>query len=150
MSEIVSEMLCDLSQYFHISYYDVLDNHSRLEPNKKDSLELETLVRIIPWYVKERLKENKNVEIKHNTFADDVAAFNIYDFKVAAVHGHKDSRGARADSGWRSYGGRVGRGSLLPSRCRKWVGELVWFLCGLICGFWSHVVFSDRWSCPRC
>ena len=90
VSEIVSEMLCDLSQYFHISYYDVMDNHSRLEPNKKDSLELETLVRIIPWYVKERLKGNKNVEINHNTFADDIAAFNIYDFKVAAVHGHKD------------------------------------------------------------
>ena len=90
VSEIVSEMLSYLSQYFHISYYDVMDNHSRLEPNKKDSLELETLVRIIPWFVKERLKGNKNVEIKHNTFADDIAAFNIYDFKVAAVHGHKD------------------------------------------------------------
>ena len=98
VSEIVSEMLCDLSQYFHVSYYDVMDNHSRLEPNKKDSLELETLVRIIPWYVKERLKENRNVEIHDNTFADDIATFNIYDFNVAAVHGHKDKPGKVIDN----------------------------------------------------
>lgn len=90
VSEIVSEMLTKLSEHFHISYYDVMDNHSRLEPNKKDSLELETLVRIIPWYVKERVKNNKNIEICENAFADDIATFNIYDFNCVAVHGHKD------------------------------------------------------------
>lgn len=90
VSEIVAEMLSKLSEHFHISYYDVMDNHSRIEPNKKDSLELETLVRIIPWYIKERVKNNKNIEINENAFADDIATFNIYDFNCAAVHGHKD------------------------------------------------------------
>ena len=35
-------MLYALSQAFEIEYYDTLDNHSRVEPNLKDSIDLET------------------------------------------------------------------------------------------------------------
>ena len=90
VSEILAELLSDLSNYFDIVYTDVMDNHSRLEPNKKDSLELETLVRIIPWYLKERLADFSNILFIENTFADDIAAFKVFDFNVVAVHGHKD------------------------------------------------------------
>jgi predicted phosphodiesterase len=69
----------------------VVDNHSRLEPNKKDSIELETLVRIIPWYLEQRLKDNKRIKILYNTFADDIISFKVFDFNIVAVHGHKDS-----------------------------------------------------------
>lgn len=90
VSEILAELLCELSSHFNIKYMDVMDNHSRLEPNKKDSLELETLVRIIPWYLKQRLIEFKNITFLENNFADDIAAFKVFDFNVVAVHGHKD------------------------------------------------------------
>lgn len=91
VSELLAEFLTDLSEYFEIEYRDVVDNHSRLEPNKKDSLELETLVRIIPWYLEQRLKDNKRVKILYNTFADDIISFKVFDFNIVAVHGHKDS-----------------------------------------------------------
>lgn len=90
VSEILAEMLTKLSKYFTITYRDCLDNHSRLEPSKKDSLELETMVRIIPWYLKSRLKDNKNIDIIDNEYADDIISFETLGHPVVAVHGHKD------------------------------------------------------------
>lgn len=91
VSEILAEFLTDLSVFFDIEYYDTLDNHSRLEPIKNDSLELETLARIIPWYLVERLKGNNKITIHtQNKYADDIIAFKIFNFNVACVHGHKD------------------------------------------------------------
>lgn len=91
VAEILAEFLTELSEHFNkVTYYDTLDNHSRLEPNKQDSLELETLVRIIPWYLNERLAEYPRILIHENTYADDIITFDIFGFKVAATHGHKD------------------------------------------------------------
>lgn len=90
VSEILTEALINLNSQFDIVYTDVMDNHSRLEPNKKDSIELETLVRIIPWYLKQRLKDFNTITFLDNEFADDIATFKVFDFNVAAVHGHKD------------------------------------------------------------
>lgn len=91
VSEILAEMLNDLSKIVRIEYYDVLDNHSRIEPNKKDSLDLESLCRIIPWFLKERLKDNVNVNINNNEFSEDICTFECMGYKIAGVHGDKDS-----------------------------------------------------------
>lgn len=91
VSEILAEFLTELSEHFEIEYRDCLDNHSRLEPNKKESMELESLARIIPWYLEERLRNNKRVHILYNTYADDIITFNVFDWEVVAVHGHKDT-----------------------------------------------------------
>lgn len=90
VSEILAEMLTEFAIYTKVVYHDVLDNHSRLEPVKKDALELETLARIIPWYLKERLINWTNIVIDDNSTATDIAAFEVKGFKIAAVHGHKD------------------------------------------------------------
>ena len=90
VAEILAEFITELSKHFIVEYRDCLDNHSRLEPNKKDSLELETLVRIIPWYLETRLADNYNVRIIANSYADDIIAFETLGHNVAAVHGHKD------------------------------------------------------------
>ena len=90
VSELLAELLTDLSKHFCIEYRDVLDNHSRLEPNKSDSLELETLARVIPWYLEARLKNNYNVSILKNSYADDIISFETLGHTVVGVHGHKD------------------------------------------------------------
>ena len=89
VSEILAEFLTELSKYFKVEYRDCLDNHSRLEPNKSDSLDLESLVRITTWYLKERLK-NTDITIHDNLFGEDIASFKVFNHKVCAVHGHKD------------------------------------------------------------
>ena len=94
VSEILSEFITELTNNgVFIEYYDCLDNHSRLEPNKSDSLDLESLVRITPWYLKERLKDNPNVRINSNYYDEDIIDFEVLGYKVCGVHGHKDKPG---------------------------------------------------------
>lgn len=88
ISEIIAEMITDLSNYFKVHYYCCLDNHSRLEPNKKASLDLESLARIIPWYLKERI--GSFVEINDNKYGEDIITFKCKGFNIAGCHGDKD------------------------------------------------------------
>lgn len=88
VSEIIAEFIEDLSRHVKINYYEVLDNHSRLEPNKKEAMNLESLARITSWYLKERLEQYSNVNISTDTrsFVD----FKVRGFNIMAVHGDKD------------------------------------------------------------
>lgn len=90
ISEILAEFLTVLSQYTHVNYVSVSDNHSRVEPNKKESLQTESFARIIDWFLHERLSSNNNVEFIDNTFSEDFAVFNVFEHTVVAVHGDKD------------------------------------------------------------
>lgn len=90
VSEILAEFITHLTSCCKVNYVSVCDNHSRLDPNKKEALQPESFVRIIDWYLKERLSENKNVEFLENKFGDDICSFNIFKFKVLGVHGDKD------------------------------------------------------------
>ena len=91
VAEILAEFITNLSLHCKVSYYDCLDNHSRLEPNKNDSIDLESLVRIIPWYLKERLCNNENVHIYENEFGADIITCKILGHDVIGVHGDQDS-----------------------------------------------------------
>lgn len=87
VSELIAEFLYDLSLHFNIDYYSVLDNHSRIDPNKKDSIQLESLARITDWYIKDRLP---NVNVHSNDISFDIASFNIGKLNILGVHGDKD------------------------------------------------------------
>lgn len=92
ISEILAEFLNELSECAPIEYYDCLDNHSRLEPNKSESLDLETLARIIPWHLKYRFEDNDRINVNTNVVDDDIMTFKVFNGKycVGGVHGHKD------------------------------------------------------------
>lgn len=95
ISEILAEFLNELSSIAPIEYFDCLDNHSRLEPAKSDSLDLESLARITPWYLKMRFANNDRINVNPNLINDDIMAFSVLDGKyvVGGVHGHKDKPG---------------------------------------------------------
>ena len=97
VSELLAEFLNDLSQYFVIDYYSVDDNHSRIEPNKNDSIDLESLCRITEWYLRQRLKDNKNITFNDNVYGDSIATANIHNYNIAFVHGHKDNQSTIID-----------------------------------------------------
>ena len=90
VSEILAELITALTKYVYVDYYDSLDNHSRIEPNKNDAQDLETLCRIIPWYLKARLKDNQKISFKENTFGYDLITFETLGYKVIAAHGDRD------------------------------------------------------------
>lgn len=91
VAEILAELLNELSYYCGISFYSCLDNHSRLEPNKKESMDLESLARLIPWYLVERLKDNDCVEICENAYGADIITCKVAGHNVIGVHGDNDS-----------------------------------------------------------
>lgn len=86
VSELIAEFLNELSNHFYINYIAVLDNHSRIDPNKKESLDIENFSRITDWYLRSRLS---NINFLSNT-VEDIAVINILNHEIAAVHGHKD------------------------------------------------------------
>lgn len=90
VSEILAEFLNVLSEHTNVNYVSVSDNHSRVEPNKKESLQTESFARIIDWFLEERLSNNKNIHFIENTFSEDFAIFNVFEHCIVAVHGDKD------------------------------------------------------------
>lgn len=95
VSEILAQFLAKLSNIVEIVYYSCSDNHSRIEPNKHDSLDLESLTRITDWFLKERLP---SLTIVENKFGDDIITLECLGHKVAAVHGHKDKQSSVVSS----------------------------------------------------
>ena len=98
VSELIALFLEDLSSYVKIEYYEVLDNHSRLEPNVKESLDLESLARITGFYLKQRLRGNDNIRVNENKYSKDIMTFEILGHKVAGVHGDKDKQNSVINS----------------------------------------------------
>lgn len=90
ISEILAEFLSTLSNYTHVNYISVSDNHSRVEPNKKESLQTESFARITDWFLQKRLSTNTNIDFIQNAFSEDFAIFNVFNHCVVAVHGDKD------------------------------------------------------------
>ena len=94
VSELLVEFIYELSKKVKINYTSVIDNHSRLDPNKKESLQLENLSRITDWYIKNRLSDNINFTYleSSNEYGEDISVFSIFNFNIAAVHGDKDKQ----------------------------------------------------------
>ncbi len=90
VSEILFEFInALLAERIVVHYYDCLDNHSRLEPQKQNSIDLESLVRIIPWYLKERFRNSDNIIIHTNGFDEDIIDAEVKGYRIGGVHGHK-------------------------------------------------------------
>lgn len=90
VTEILMEFIAELVNHgFKVNYVSCNDNHSRLEPKKESSLDLESLTRVTDWVLK--LMCNDKINIITNEFGHDIATFKVYDYEVVAVHGHKDS-----------------------------------------------------------
>lgn len=92
ISELISAMLTRLAGNFnHIYVYTTPGNHSRITPKKEEALDNENMDVLLPFYLKARLQNIKNVSICENTIEPEIAMFNIRGNNVFAAHGHKDS-----------------------------------------------------------
>lgn len=97
VAEILVEFLAYLSQYADIHYISTTDNHSRLEPKKESSLDLESLTRVIDPLLEARIQnlkyanKCKNIDFVKSPFGPDIAKFTVGEYKIGAVHGHKDN-----------------------------------------------------------
>lgn len=90
ISEKMSQILIKFSEFFNkVEFYNVIDNHSRVIANKNDSINKENFSRIIPWFIKERCKDNKDIRV-NETIDDEIAKFYVAGHLCFATHGHND------------------------------------------------------------
>lgn len=92
VSELISSFIYNLSQYFYnINVYSVSGNHSRICQDKKLNQKGEDLDKFIPFYIKAKLQNCKNVYVYDNTIDESIASFKCKNLLVYAVHGDKDN-----------------------------------------------------------
>lgn len=92
VSELISAMLLRMANHFnHIYVYTTPGNHSRISPKKEEALDGENMDIMLPFYLKARMQNVKNIIICDNTIEPEIAMFNIRGNNIFAAHGHKDS-----------------------------------------------------------
>ena len=93
-AEIISSFVNDISKEIEtVNVYTVNGNHGRVNANKHESVETENFERLIPWYMKTRLVESKNVNICENQYDDTISHYMIGDKNIFSAHGHLDRVG---------------------------------------------------------
>lgn len=88
LSNFFAELAKDFSQ---IHIYSVAGNHSRLTPNKDDHLKGENLDDLIPFYMKAKLQNCKNIEFHENTIDESIGSFYVAGQLAYFAHGDKDN-----------------------------------------------------------
>ena len=92
VSELISAMLVELSEYFNYVYvYTTPGNHSRISAKKEDSLDGENIDVLLPFYLKGRLQNIANISVCEIRIEPEIAMFNIRGNNVFSSHGHKDT-----------------------------------------------------------
>lgn len=91
-AETMAEGLDILHEHFNtIDFYSVIGNHDRVNARKEDSLYIENFARFIPFYLKARCVNLKNVIIHDNDIDNGIVVAKKNDLNLVGVHGDKDS-----------------------------------------------------------
>lgn len=90
--EILAEMINEISIFIpYIKVHSVIGNHTRITPNKKESITKENFERIVPFYLKARLTAIDNVEITNSSIDDTIDVYEVKGQTIFCVHGDLDS-----------------------------------------------------------
>lgn len=91
VSELMAEAINELSYYVNtVTVYSCYGNHMRTVQDKNDSIHSDNMEKIIPWWMKQRLKDNKKVTIIESEYRE-FTRFNVFNYKICAVHGDLDN-----------------------------------------------------------
>lgn len=92
VSEHIADGLYALSLEFNdVHFYSVIGNHGRVNPSKPDNVYTNNFEKIIPWYVKSRLSEVKNIKIHDNTIDEGIGMIHTNNSEIVFTHGDNDS-----------------------------------------------------------
>ena len=91
VSEIMAELIDKLSGYVnHVTVYSCYGNHLRTIQNKQDSVDSDNIEKLIPWWLKQRLKENSKVDIVESEYKE-FTRINVCGYHICCVHGNLDN-----------------------------------------------------------
>ena len=90
--EVLSEMINELSIFIpYIKVHSVIGNHTRITPNKKESITKENFERLVPFYLKARLTAIDNIEITNSSIDDTIDVYEVKGQTIFCVHGDLDT-----------------------------------------------------------
>lgn len=99
VSELISTFLAELSKHFNtVSFISVAGNHSRISPNKENSLHTERLDDLVEWYIKARLQNFKNVFVMDDKIDETMYTVDIRGKTYLGIHGDYDGSAAKVQS----------------------------------------------------
>jgi len=95
VAETLANMLLEFAKNINqVEVYSVTDNHSRINKNYKEHIEKESFTRFVPWHLKTRLINIKNIKILDNQINDvldcEIGVIDIFNEKALFTHGHRD------------------------------------------------------------
>lgn len=91
VAEIMAEALNELSGLVNdLYFYSCCGNHARTIQRKDDSVHSDNMEKIIPWWIKQRLADRKNIHVVDSEF-DEFSVIKIFDYYIVAAHGDLDN-----------------------------------------------------------
>jgi hypothetical protein len=98
VSEVLAQSIQELSHYVEETVvYTTYGNHCRTIQNKKDNIHRDNMERIIPWWLRQRFKNDDNIIVAPEPETEFIFA-KVAGHDICAVHGDLDkiSRGSAA------------------------------------------------------
>jgi hypothetical protein len=90
VSEVLANFINAISAYVdEVNVYSTYGNHARTIQNKNDSIHADNMERVIPWWLKQRLKDNTKVDIVDSEYHEFIY-FNVCGYNVVCSHGDLD------------------------------------------------------------
>lgn len=90
VSEVLANFINAVSVYVdEINVYSTYGNHARTIQNKDDSIHADNMERVIPWWLKQRLKVNTKINIVDSEFYEFIY-FNVCGYNIVCTHGDLD------------------------------------------------------------
>lgn len=90
VSEILANFINAASAYVKdVNVYSTYGNHARTIQNKNDSIHADNMERVIPWWLKQRLKGNHKVNIVDSEYYEFIY-LNVCGYDIVATHGDID------------------------------------------------------------
>lgn len=87
VSEIMAEAINELSKVVNkVNVYSCYGNHLRTIQDKNNSIHSDNMEKVIPWWLRQRLKDNYKVNIIESEYKE-FTKLNILGFNICCVHG---------------------------------------------------------------
>lgn len=90
VSELLANFINEVSIYVEeVNVYSTYGNHARTIQNKDDSIHADNLEKIIPWWIRERLKSNKKIHVVDSDYYEFIY-MQICGYNIVCTHGDLD------------------------------------------------------------